>query len=155
MLINPDNIPENTGTDYPDAFKHLVSGRIRKRLGNAAGLTNFGVNLVELKPGSWSSIRHWHSHQDEFIYIIDGEITLVTNAGEQVLKAGDMAAFPAGENNGHHLINNSPEIVTYLEIGDRMAGDTVTYPDCDLVAKHSDKGWIFTKKNGNLYDDDL
>lgn len=112
MQIDPDKIPENTSTNYPEAFKHLVAGRIRKRLGNAAGLTNFGVNLVKLKPGSWSSIRHWHSHQDEFIYIIDGEITLVTNAGEQVLKPGDMAAFPAGEDNGHHLINNSSEIVT-------------------------------------------
>ena len=152
MLINPDEIPESTSTNYPEVFKKLVSGRIRKRLGNAAGLTNFGVNLVKLEPGSWSSIRHWHSHQDEFIYIIEGEITLATNTGEQVLKPGDMAGFPAGETNGHHLINNSPQIVTYLEIGDRTAGDTVTYPDHDLVAKHSKNGWVFTKKNGDLYD---
>lgn len=152
MLINPDDIPANTTTNYPQIFKHLVSGRSRKRLGNAAGLTNFGVNLVKLKPGSCSSIRHWHSHQDEFIYIIEGEITLVTNAGEQVLQAGDMAGFPAGEENGHHLINNSSQIVTYLEIGDRTGGDQVKYPDHDLVAKHSEQGWIFTKKNGDLYE---
>lgn len=152
MLINFDKIPENTSTNYPEAFKHLVSGRIRKRLGNAAGLTNFGVNLVKLKPGSWSSIRHWHSAQDEFIYIIEGEITLVTNVGEQVLRSGDMAGFPAGEDNGHHLINNSAQIVTYLEIGDRTAGDKVTYPDHDLIAKDSENGWIFTKKNGESYE---
>ena len=152
MLINPDEIPENTSTNYPEAFKQLVSGRIKKRVGDAAGLSNFGVNLVKLEPGSWSSIRHWHSHQDEFIYIIEGEITLVTNAGEKILKSGDMAGFPAGEANGHHLINNSAQVVTYLEIGDRTAGDTVTYPDHDLIAKHHQSGWVFTKKNGDLYD---
>lgn len=152
MLINPDKVPENTSNNYPQVFKHLVSGRIRKRLGNVAGLNNFGVNLVKLKPGSWSSIRHWHSTQDEFIYIIDGEITLVTNAGEQVLHSGDMAGFPAGEDNGHHLVNNSSKIVTYLEIGDRTAGDKVIYPDCDLIAKDSENGWVFTKKNGEYYE---
>lgn len=152
MLINLDRIPENTSTNYPEAFKHLVSGRKRKRLGNAAGLTNFGVNLVKLEPGSWSSIRHWHSHQDEFIYIINGEVTLVTNSGEQILQSGDMAAFPAGEENGHHLINHSSQNVTYLEIGDRTSGDKVTYPDCDLVAKDSKNGWVFTNKNGELYE---
>ena len=151
MLINPDEIPDNTSTNYPKPFKHLVSGRIRKRLGNGAGLTNFGVNLVKLEPGSWSSIRHWHSHQDEFIYIIEGEITLVTNDGERVLKSGEMAGFPAGIDDGHHLINHSKQTVIYLEIGDRTPGDVVTYPDTDLVARHSQDGWIFTKKNGDLY----
>ncbi|MGV2828982.1 cupin domain-containing protein [Myxosarcina sp. GI1(2024)] len=151
MLINLDFILENSSTSYPEAFKPLVAGRIRKRLGNAAGLTNFGVNLVELQPGSRSALRHWHSHQDEFIYIIQGEITLVTNDGERILTAGNMAGFPAGEPDGHHLINRSNSIVTYLEIGDRTATDTVTYPDDDLIAKRTDEGTIFTHKHGSLY----
>ena len=147
MILNPDRVPESKGTNYPEAFKHLVSGRTKKRLGDAVGLKNFGVNLVTLEPGSWSSIRHWHSRQDEFIYIIQGSVTLVTNDGEEILHAGAMAGFPAGEANGHHLINNSDAIVTYLEIGDRITGDQVNYPDVDLVANLSEKGWIFSQKS--------
>ena len=151
MLINPDRVPERTGSNYPEAFKHLVAGRYKKRLGDAAGLNNFGVNLVKLEPGSWSSIRHWHSKQDEFIYILEGEIVLVTNSDEQILKPGDAAGFPAGEADGHHLINRSDAAVIYLEIGDRTPEDEVTYPETDLVAKHTVKGWIFTHKDGSLY----
>ena len=143
MIINPDQVPTRKGTNYPEKFKHLVSGRTKKRLGDAAGLKNFGVNLVTLEPGSWSSIRHWHLRQDELIYIIEGPITLVTDEGEEILQTGVMAAFPAGEANGHHLINNSDRIVTYLEIGDRTKGDQVTYPDADLSAKMTENGWQF------------
>ena len=151
MLINPDKVPDKTGTNYPEPFKHLVAGRIRKRLGNAAGLTNFGVNLVTLQPGAWSSIRHWHSKQDEFIYIIEGEVTLVTDAGQEVLESGDMAGFPAGEAEGHHLVNDSNSIVRYLEIGARTTNDRVIYPDTDLVAKSSPDGWAFTRKDGSNF----
>ena len=151
MLIDPDKVPEDRGTNYPEPFRHLVGGRIKKRLGNSAGLTNFGVNLVKLEPGSWSSIRHWHSQQDEFIYIIQGEVTLVTNAGKQVLQPGNMAGFPAGEANGHHLINHSNGVVIYLEIGDHASTDQVTYPDADLLAKNSPDGWIFTGKDGSSF----
>ena len=151
MLINPESVPEQTGSNYPQEFQHLVRGRSRKRLGNAAGLTNFGVNLVTLQPGSYSSVRHWHSKQDEFIYVVEGEITLITNDGEQTLKSGNCVGFPAGEANGHHLINKSNSIARYLEIGDRTSGDAVTYPDVDLVAKDSEAGWIFTRKNGDRY----
>ena len=151
MLINLQAVPESTGTNYPEPFKALVAGRIRKRLGDAAGLTNFGVNLVKLQPGSWSSIRHWHSLQDEFIYVLEGELTLVTHGGEQVLKPGTAAGFPAGEADGHHLINRSDTVAVYLEIGDRTAGDEVTYPDADLVAKRSSEGDVFTHKDGSLY----
>ena len=145
MIINPEQVTERKGTNYPEAFKHLVSGRTKKRLGDAAGLKNFGVNLVTLEPGSWSSIRHWHLLQDECIYIVEGPITLVTDEGEEILQTGAMAGFPAGEANGHHLINKSDRIVTYLEIGDRTLGDQVTYPDADLSAKFTDQGWKFGK----------
>ena len=151
MLINPESVPEHTGSNYPKELQHIVKGRSRKKLSKVAGLTNFGVNLVTLLPGSCSSIRHWHSKQDEFIYIVEGEVTLVTNEGLQRLKPGDCAGFPAGEANGHHLINQSDSIAKYLEIGDKTSGDTVNYPDEDLVAKDSDTGWVFTRKDGSSY----
>ncbi len=151
MLINPDNVPEVTGSNYPAVFRHLVSGRTKQRLGEAVGLSNFGVNLVTLQPGSRSSIRHWHSHQDEFIYIVRGEVTLVTNSGETSLQAGNMAGFPAGKADGHHLINYANSIAIYLEIGDRTADDTVNYPDTDLIALHTSDGWLFTHRDGSLY----
>ncbi|MEM9272388.1 MAG: cupin domain-containing protein [Cyanobacteria bacterium P01_F01_bin.143] len=143
VSIDPKQVPTRKSTNYPEKFKHLVSGRIKKRLGDAAGLKNFGVNLVTLEPGSWSSIRHWHLRQDECIYVIEGPITLVTDEGEEILQTGAIAAFPAGEDNGHHLINNSDRVVTYLEIGDRTKGDQVTYPDADLSAKMTEQGWQF------------
>lgn len=153
MIINPDNVPRRTTSVYPDVFKSRIAGRVKQALGNAAGLKNFGVNLVTLTPGSCSALRHWHTQQDEFIYIIQGEATLITNAGEQILTAGMMAGFPAGEANGHQLLNKSQAIVIYLEVGDRSPGEEVYYPDDDLIAKSSDDGgWIFTHKNGDLYE---
>lgn len=152
MLINPQNVPETAGTNYPDPFKALVAGRYRKRLGEAAHLKNFGVNLVKLLPGSASSVRHWHSHQDEFIYLLEGELTLVTNEVEQRLKPGDAAGFAAGEANGHHLINRSDSVAVYLEIGDRTPEDQVNYPDADLVAQKASPGWLFTHKDGRPYE---
>ena len=151
MLINPENIPEKTGTNYPEEFKSVVSGRYRKRLGDVAGLKNFGVNLTRLLPGSCSALRHWHTKQDEFIYIVSGELVLVTNEGEEILTAGMSAGFPAGVANGHHLINRSNVDEVYLEVGDRTLDDEVDYPDVDLVAKLSSEGLIFTRKNGSLY----
>ncbi|MBD2449361.1 cupin domain-containing protein [Nostoc sp. FACHB-152] len=152
MIINPDNVPSRTTSIYPDKFQHIVAGRVKKALGNAAGLKNFGVNLVTLAPGSASSVRHWHTKQDEFIYIIAGEPTLVTNAGEEILKPGMMAGFPSGEENGHHLINRSDEVVIYLEVGDRTPNDEGNYPDDDLIAKADANGkWFFTTKDGTLY----
>jgi len=152
MIINPENIPTKTTSNYPEQFKLLVAGRSKKRLGDAAGLKNFGVNLVKLAPGSCSALRHWHTKQDEFIYILEGEITLVTNAGEQILTAGMAAGFTAGVADGHHLINRSNAVSVYLEIGDRTLGDQVNYPDIDLVANDSPNGWSFTHKDGRLYD---
>ncbi|MBD2388435.1 cupin domain-containing protein [Cylindrospermum sp. FACHB-282] len=153
MIVNPENVPSRTTSIYPDEFKPLLGGRVKQALGNAAGLKNFGVNLVTLAPGSCSALRHWHSKQDEFIYVIEGEVTLVTNEGEQVLQRGMVAGFPAEKADGHQLINKSQTVVVYLEIGDRTPDDQVYYPEHDLVAKSDPQGnWIFTHRDGTLYE---
>ena len=130
--IHPDTLPTRVGSSYPDQFKPEVLEREKKVLGDALGLTHYGVNLVELAPGAWSAQRHWHSHEDEFIYVVRGELSLVTDAGEQTLGTGMAAGFPAGENDGHHLVNRGDEPAVYLEIGDRIAEDECHYPDIDL-----------------------
>ena len=107
-MIDPQTIPNKTGSNYPELFKPLVQGRVKQRLGDAAGLQNFGVNLVRLAPGSCSALRHWHTHQDELIFVLEGDITLVTDAGEQVLQPGMAAGFPAGAADAHHLVNPHP-----------------------------------------------
>jgi len=152
MVIDPQDVPNQTTSNYPQQFQAAVAGRTRKRLGDAAGLKNFGVNLVTLAPGSCSALRHWHSHQDEFVYLVAGEATLVTDAGAQVLKPGMMAAFPAGQADGHHLINHTSAVVSYLEIGDRTPEDQVTYPDHDLIATTNSHGRVFTHQDGTLHE---
>ena len=129
IIIDPNQIPSRTGSNYPDRFKPVVAGREKKRLGDAAGLKNFGVNLTTLPPKSRSALRHWHTKQDEFIYVLSGELTLITDEGESILSAGQAAGFPAGEPNGHCLYNHADEIATYLEIGDRTPNDVGNYPD--------------------------
>ena len=105
--IDLSAVPVRVGTGYPDSFNEACAGRTRKRVGNAGGITDFGVNLMTLPPGKWSSQRHWHSHEDEFVYVLDGELTLVEDQAEALLQAGDCAAFPKGTGNGHHLQNRS------------------------------------------------
>lgn len=151
MIINPSEIPKETGSKYPEQFKGMVVGRVKQRLGNAAGLNSFGVNLVHLQPGSCSALRHWHTLEDEFIYVLEGELTLVTNLGEEILGVGMGAGFPAGEPNGHHLVNRSSKVAVYLEIGDRKSGDEANYPDDDLVAKTINHTRVFTRKDGTTY----
>ncbi len=152
MIIDLSSVPVSQGTGYPAPFKAAVAGRSRQRVGNAAGLTNFGVNLTTLAPGAQSALRHWHSHQDEFIYVVSGELTLVTDSGANLLTPGMMAAFPAGLANGHHVINRSEAISTYLEIGDRTPGDQAAYPDDDLLALSKEEGgYYFTHRNGTPY----
>ena len=152
MRIDLNSVPVETGTTYPDSFRAFVSGRSRQRVGNAAGLKNFGVNLTTLQPGSQSALRHWHSAQDEFIYVVTGELVLITEQGEQTLKPGDMAGFPAGVEDGHHLVNRSVTAATYLEIGDRTKPDTANYPDQDLVCMPSETGNTqFIHKDGRPY----
>ena len=132
-VIDPNQVPSRTSTNYPDRFKSVVARREKKRLDDVAGLKNFGVNLTTLPPKSRSALRHWHTKQDEFIYILSGELTLITDEGESVLEAGQAAGFPAGEVNGHCLYNHTEAIATYLEIGDRIPDDQVIYPDDDLI----------------------
>ncbi|MEM8611510.1 MAG: cupin domain-containing protein [Cyanobacteria bacterium P01_H01_bin.105] len=152
MIIDLSTIPISEGTGYPEPFRAAVAGRSRQRLGNAAGLTNFGVNLTTLAPGAQSALRHWHSRQDEFIYVISGELTLVTDTGETLLVPGMMAGFPAGVTDGHHLINQSGAIATYLEIGDRTPNDRADYPDDDLLAQlKTEGGYCFTHRSGQPY----
>ncbi|HEY9878681.1 MAG TPA: cupin domain-containing protein [Leptolyngbyaceae cyanobacterium] len=152
MIIDLNAVPQRTGTIYPDPFKSLLAGRIKQKVGDAAGLQNFGVNVVTLAPNSASALRHWHEKQDEFIYVISGEVTLITNEGEQTLTAGAMAGFPAGKANGHHLVNKSHEPAVYLEVGDRTPGDTAHYPDDDLKATAIPTGWLLTHKDGRPYE---
>lgn len=149
--LDPATVKPRVGTIYPDAFKAVVDGRSKQALGNALGLTNFGVNLTRLKPGAASALRHWHTRQDEFVYVVEGEATLITDEGEQILGPGMAAGFPAGTKNGHHLVNRSTADVLYLEIGDRTPGDEGGYPDDDLHLKIVDGAFRFYRKDGTPY----
>ncbi len=149
--LDPATVEGTRGSNYPEAFKPRVDGRVKQRLGNALGLRNFGVNLTTLEPGSASALRHWHIAQDEFIYVVSGELVLVTDSGEQVLTAGMCAGFPAGRADGHHLVNRSARDAVYLEVGDRTPGDGAHYPDDDLVARAVEGGWQFTRKDGTSF----
>jgi uncharacterized cupin superfamily protein len=141
--------PVRTGSRYPAPYDVPCRDRHRLQLGDAGGLTQFGVNLLTLKPGVWSSQRHWHRQEDEFVYILSGEAVLVTDAGEEVMRAGDCAAFPAGEQNGHHLINRSAADVVLLEIGTRTGTDTGVYSDIDMLF---DMRRGFSRKDGTSYE---
>jgi uncharacterized cupin superfamily protein len=142
-------VPQRRGSGYPSPFDSPCATRIRRRLGDAGGLKDFGVNLMTLPPGAWSSQRHWHSHEDEFVYVLEGEVTLVENQGRAVLRAGDCAAFPKGTSNGHHLINESSEVAVYLEIGSRHPDDLTTCSDIDMKSANSDGR--FVRKDGTPY----
>jgi uncharacterized cupin superfamily protein len=149
--IDIANLPLDTRTGYPPPLNRVVEGRIRKRLGNAVGLDQFGVNLTTLKPGAASALRHWHEKEDELVYVLAGEVVLVENEGETVLKPGDAAGFKANAPNGHHLINKSTADVIFLEIGTRSKIETAHYPDLDLVAIRDEKGMRYGRKNGEPY----
>ncbi|HZZ34824.1 MAG TPA: cupin domain-containing protein [Caulobacteraceae bacterium] len=144
-------VPERKGSGYPSPFDTPCADRVRRRLGNAGGLTDFGVNLMRLPRGNWSSQRHWHSHEDEFVYVLEGELTLIEDAGETVLRAGDCAAFPKGTGNGHHMINRSSTTAVYLEVGSRSPADLTTCSDIDLMSASADGR--FTHKDGAPYAD--
>jgi uncharacterized cupin superfamily protein len=151
--IDPSAVEGIVGTLYPSPFDLTCRARERKKLGDAAGLTQYGVNLLRLPPGSWSSQRHWHIAQDEFIYVLSGEVTLVTDGGDEVLRAGDSAGFPANEGNGHCLQNRSTADVKILEIGTRIAEDAAYYPDIDMVAPAGGKPAAYTHRDGTPYTD--
>ena len=149
--LDPEGVKPVEGTNYPDPYKARVSGRIKRRLGDALGLVHFGVNLTTIRPGAGSALRHWHSREDEFIYIVSGELVLLTDAGEQVLTSGMCAGFPAGKADGHCLVNRSARDAVYLEIGDRDPRDDVFYPDDDLKAIGTPQGRKMTRKDGTPY----
>lgn len=142
-------VTEHQGSGYPAPFGEPCAGRIRQRLGNAGGLTDFGVNLLRVPPGGWSSQRHWHSDEDEMIYVLEGEMILIEDGGETILRAGDCAAFPKNSGNGHQLVNRSGKMVILLEMGSRSKDDEVCYPDIDLKISRGDEG--FRHKDGTLY----
>jgi uncharacterized cupin superfamily protein len=149
--IDPATVEPRVGSNYPEQFKPGVAGRSKQRLGDALGLKNFGVNLTTIKPGTASALRHWHSHEDEFIYMVRGELVLITDNSEQTLVAGMAAGFPAGRADGHYLMNRSTVDAVYLEVGDRSPDDTVTYPDDDLEARATASGRKHFRKDGRAY----
>jgi len=149
--INIAKLASDTRTGYPPPFDRVVVGRERKRLGNAVGLDQFGVNLTTLKPGAASALRHWHEREDELVFILEGEVVLIEDEGETVLKPGDAAGFKANSRNGHHLVNKSDRDVVYLEVGTRSNHERAEYPDVDLVMERDDKGAHYLHKDGKPY----
>ena len=149
--INIDAVPKHQGSGYPSPFDAPCAERVRQRLGNAGGLTDFGVNLMRLPPGNWSSQRHWHSAEDEFVYVLEGELTLIEDGGETILRAGDCAAFPKGSGNGHHFINRSDATAVYLEVGARSPTDVTICSDIDMISSNPDGR--FVHKDGAPYPD--
>ena len=149
--IDIAKVPLETATTYPDPFWQPIVGRERKRLGNAVGLSQFGVNLTTLKPGAWSSQRHWHRNEDEFVYVLEGEITLYENHSEIVLKAGDAAGWKADGGNGHRLVNRTQRDAVYIEVGARLVNETVVYSDIDMRLERDKNGARYLRKTGEPY----
>ena len=147
--IDITTVPSRKGSGYPSPFDSPCAARTRQRLGDAGGLRDFGVNLMTLPPGSWSSQRHWHSDEDEFVHVLEGELTLVENDGEILLHVGDCAAFPKGTGNGHHLINRSSAMAVFLEVGSRQPNDLTTCSDIDMMSSNADGR--FVHKDGSPY----
>lgn len=152
VAIVADQAPSRTKvSNYPEPFASQMAGRRKQPLGDLFGLTNFGINLTRLAPSAVSALRHAHTKQDEFVYILQGHPTLHTDEGRMTLSPGMCAGFKAGTGNGHHLINETEEEVLYLEVGDRTPGDEGSYPDDDLKARMVDGKWSFVRKNGSPY----
>ena len=149
--LDPASVKPRLGSIYPSPFGEKVAGREKRALGDPLGLSQFGVNLVTLAPGSWSSQRHWHTNEDEFIYVLEGEVTLVTDGGETLLGPGMAAGFPAGKPDGHHLINRSGRPARYLEVSTRADTEVAQYSDIDMVARKEGGRFVFMHKNGEPY----
>ena len=149
--LDPAVVTERHGSGYPEPFRARVAGRAKRKLGDACGLTKFGVNLATLAPGAQSALRHWHTLEDEFVYVLTGELVLVTNAGEQILTPGSCAGYPAGKRDGHHFVNRSDTAATYLEVGSRIEGDNAFYPDDDLMWCEDEAGAYAAHKDGRRY----
>ncbi|HEX2880666.1 MAG TPA: cupin domain-containing protein [Polyangiaceae bacterium] len=150
--LDPATVAARNASGYPEPFKSRVLPREKRALGDALGLTKIGVNLTTLPPGKESSMRHYHTREDEMIFMVEGEVVLITDEGEQVLSAGTCAGFPAGSGNGHHLINRSAHPARYLEISNRDPQDSAAYSDDDLAyRKAPDGSAIFSHKDGTPY----
>jgi uncharacterized cupin superfamily protein len=144
------DIPPRTGTIYPPPFDRVTAGRAKFALGDAFGLSQFGVNFTELAPGAASALRHWHSDEDEFVYVLDGELVLIDESGEEVLRPGDFVGFKAGVANGHHFVNRSDRPARYLEVGTRATDrDHVSYPDDDFAIHPVDGKRVLFRKDGS------
>jgi len=149
--IDISKVPVRSGSLYPAPFKLPHEGRHKQAVGDAGGLTQFGVNITRISPGSASALRHWHETEDEFVYVLEGELVLVENDGETVLKPGDAAAFKAGSGNAHRLINRTQRDAVYLEVGTRSPADHVHYPDDDLALVRDADGRRYLHKSGEPY----
>lgn len=149
--LDPADVPERRGSGYPEPYRSRMGDRVKRRLGDACGLTRFGVNLVTLGPGGQSALRHWHTLEDEFVYVLDGEVVLVSETGEQTLGAGMCAGYPAGKRDAHHFVNRSAAPAKYLEIGNRIEGDNAFYPDDDLMWCFDENGEYAAHKDGRRY----
>jgi uncharacterized cupin superfamily protein len=145
--LDISSVPSESGGTYPEPFDEPCIAQSCQRLARFAGLTQFGVNLTVIEAGAWSSQRHWHSHEDEFVFVLDGELTLISDSGEETLRAGNGAAFKAGDPDGHHLVNRSDRPARVLEIGTSDPKDRCTYPDIDMIA--DDRG--YTHRDGTPY----
>jgi uncharacterized cupin superfamily protein len=149
--LDPATVESIEKSGYPAPFNQRVIGRSKRKLGDACGLTQFGVNVTTLQPGSQSALRHWHTQEDEFVYVLSGELVLITDIGEQVLQAGQCAGFPGGKRDGHHLVNRSSQPASYLEVGSRIKGDVADYPDEDMTIVVGVNGIKFVHKDGQPY----
>lgn len=145
-------VPTKTGSIYPQPYAAMMEGRSSLRLADAGGLTQFGVNLVTLAPGALSSLRHWHRHEDEFVMVTEGECVLVDDQGEHLMKAGDCAAFPAGDGNGHHFVNRSDRPARFLVVGTRAPREVATYSDVDMMVTIEAGHAVFTHKDGTPWE---
>jgi uncharacterized cupin superfamily protein len=152
VIRDPLNLPGRRKTIYPPEYSAGFDKRIKRALGDAGGLTQFGVNLTTLEPGAMSALRHWHQHEDELVFVLEGEVTLITDAGEEMLGRGMAATFPAGEPNAHHLVNRSSEPATILEVGTRSPVEEVVYPDVDLRFQWRDGRSGFVRRTGEPYE---
>lgn len=150
-VIDPAKVPVKTGSIYPEPYAAMMAGRSSLRLGQAGGLTQFGVNLVMLDPGAMSSLRHWHLNEDEFVMVTEGECILVQDEGETVMRPGDCAAFPAGNPNGHHFLNRTDRVAKFLVVGTKAPSETAVYSDVDLMVQMAAGKAEFTYKDGALF----
>ena len=149
--LHPTSLEARTGSGYPEPYRSRVLPREKRPLGDAFGLTKIGINHTVLPPGKESSMRHWHSHEDEFIFVLSGEVVLRTDAGEQTLTAGMCAGFPLGSGDGHQLVNRGQEPAVYLEVSNRDAQDCAFYPDVDLQYNGAHAAVKFTRKDGSSF----